>query len=1158
MHYTGGTWTGVDPANMRGHSAYDIDMVAANSGWLSQGFRAFQYDGTSWTLRSNGLANLYLGRISALAANDVWGVGYDYDNGRGTILHWNGTQWSTTGPVLTDTINLYDIEMVSPTEGWVVGYNFNSTISDYEPVILRYDGTNWTSVASPFPNGFLFRLSAPTPGEVWVTGQNNTNFKVGVYRYNGTWTSYPDVGGDNVFMLSASEGWATNYGFIYHWDGTDWTFEDYADFYVSGLSGASGQAWAVGAADTILTRSSSGTWSKQHGGPTTNALYAASAVSPDEMWAVGSNGIILRYSGGTWQQVPGGSNTYLSDIQMLSSTEGYAVGGDFSDNGEIIRWDGTVWKTVAIPDEPMNGVYMLGGGNGWAVGQDGAIWRATSGAWKGASSPVTVTLNSVAMDSPTHGWAVGSDYDFSTDTYRNALLEYNGTAWIDRTSTLPAGSPNLQDVALAPGGNSGWAVGYADTGTGGQYGVLRLNNGVWSVDTTSPLFGDFSEVILDSGSKAWAIGGGVYRYTGSTWQYESLPSDSYSVNGGAFVPGVRGWLVGYGGLILQYDEPNNLTPTPSITGTPPTATATSQPNCAPVWRTVASPNVGTNSNELRAVEAISSTEAWAVGYYRNDQFSERTLIERWDGTNWNIVATPNITATGARLQDITAVAPNNVWAAGTWAGGSLIVHWDGTNWSMVPVPNTGTGFNNLAAIDAIAADDIWAVGVTGTNTGAAPLLMHWNGTSWSIVSSPDPLGAFSELYGLGAVGPDDVWAVGYYNQGSDKYNLILHWNGTTWSVVSSPNVPNAANALYDVASVAPNDVWAVGELNYGGSGQIEHWDGTEWSIVPATVPGALRSVAVVDANNVWAAGDRNGESQTLTMRWNGASWNFVPSASPNPEGNSFKGIAAESGGYLWAVGKQGPFDPGQTLIERYKSICPATATPTLTPTATNTAIPTNTAMPTATTVACSITFSDVPVTNTFYQFVRCLACRNILGGYSDNTFRPNNEVTRGQLSKIVANSANFNEPVTGQTFEDVSPSDTFYQYIERMASRGIIGGYPCGGVSEPCGSGKPYFRPNANATRGQISKIVSNSANFTDPPGSQKFADVAPGSTFYDWVNRLANKGIMGGYNCGGAGEPCGPGNLPYFRPGNNATRGQTSKIVAGAFFPTCQAESAP
>ena len=49
-------------------------------------------------------------------------------------------------------------------------------------------------------------------------------------------------------------------------------------------------------------------------------------------------------------------------------------------------------------------------------------------------------------------------------------------------------------------------------------------------------------------------------------------------------------------------------------------------------------------------------------------------------------------------------------------------------------------------------------------------------------------------------------------------------------------------------------------------------------------------------------------------------------------------------------------------------------------------------------------------------------------------------------AKIVAGAAGWTETPTGQTFEDVPPGSTFYLYIERMASRGIIGGYPCGGA----------------------------------------------------------------------------------------------------------------
>jgi hypothetical protein len=176
-----------------------------------------------------------------------------------------------------------------------------------------------------------------------------------------------------------------------------------------------------------------------------------------------------------------------------------------------------------------------------------------------------------------------------------------------------------------------------------------------------------------------------------------------------------------------------------------------------------------------------------------------------------------------------------------------------------------------------------------------------------------------------------------------------------------------------------------------------------------------------------------------------------------------------------------------------------------------------------------VQFTDVTVGNTFYANIMCLACQGFISGYSDGTFRPNNEVTRGQLAKIVANAAGFNEPVSGQTFTDVPPTHTFYPFIERMAARGVIGGYADG-----------TFRPGNNASRGQIAKIVSNAAGYSEPVSGQTFTDVAPGSTFYEFVERLSVRGVIGGYSDG------------TFRPGNNATRGQTSKIVSNAFFPEC------
>jgi hypothetical protein len=211
---------------------------------------------------------------------------------------------------------------------------------------------------------------------------------------------------------------------------------------------------------------------------------------------------------------------------------------------------------------------------------------------------------------------------------------------------------------------------------------------------------------------------------------------------------------------------------------------------------------------------------------------------------------------------------------------------------------------------------------------------------------------------------------------------------------------------------------------------------------------------------------------------------------------------------------------------------------------------------------------DVPPVSTFYPYVRCLACRKAANGYAcggpgepcdaNNTgyFRPFNNITRSQIAKIVSISAGFGEDPGPQIYADVSASDPFYAYINRLTLRGHMNGYDCGGVGEPCnGTNQPYFRPYNPATRGQLSKIVSNGAGIVDPVpvGTQTYADVLPTNTFYVWIERLTARGVMSGYPCGGPGEPCDPQNRPYFRPYADVTRAQSAKIISNTFFPNCQ-----
>jgi plastocyanin len=223
------------------------------------------------------------------------------------------------------------------------------------------------------------------------------------------------------------------------------------------------------------------------------------------------------------------------------------------------------------------------------------------------------------------------------------------------------------------------------------------------------------------------------------------------------------------------------------------------------------------------------------------------------------------------------------------------------------------------------------------------------------------------------------------------------------------------------------------------------------------------------------------------------------------------------------------------------------------PTVTSTAVPSSTAVTTPTSTPCAINFTDVDESNVFYTFIRCLACRGIIGGYDDGTFRPFNDITRGQIAKIVSNAAGFSEDPGPQVYEDVPMESPFYQWINRLSMRGHMGGYECGLLpQEPCvlPNNLPYFRPSNSATRGQLAKIVSNAAGIGGDPTGLYYTDVPEDHTFYPWIMRLTLQNVMSGYPCGGEIEPCDEENRPYFRPFSNVTRGQASKIVANSFYP--------
>ncbi|HEX8598193.1 MAG TPA: S-layer homology domain-containing protein, partial [Chloroflexia bacterium] len=108
--------------------------------------------------------------------------------------------------------------------------------------------------------------------------------------------------------------------------------------------------------------------------------------------------------------------------------------------------------------------------------------------------------------------------------------------------------------------------------------------------------------------------------------------------------------------------------------------------------------------------------------------------------------------------------------------------------------------------------------------------------------------------------------------------------------------------------------------------------------------------------------------------------------------------------------------------------CPtgtATTTGTSVPaTNTSTAVASSTVVgatstPMATATVCTVNFPDNQPGDTFYEYIQCLACRGIVTGYPDGMFHAERNITRGQISKMVSNAAGFNEDPGPQIYQDV-------------------------------------------------------------------------------------------------------------------------------------------
>ena len=94
-------------------------------------------------------------------------------------------------------------------------------------------------------------------------------------------------------------------------------------------------------------------------------------------------------------------------------------------------------------------------------------------------------------------------------------------------------------------------------------------------------------------------------------------------------------------------------------------------------------------------------------------------------------------------------------------------------------------------------------------------------------------------------------------------------------------------------------------------------------------------------------------------------------------------------------------------------------------------------------VPITVTFSDVPADAWYAEAVNTLASLGMVEGYADGTFRPDNTITRAEFVTIAVGFADLE--IDGEArFTDVARNAWYYPYIADACAYGWIGGYPDG------------------------------------------------------------------------------------------------------------------
>ncbi len=150
--------------------------------------------------------------------------------------------------------------------------------------------------------------------------------------------------------------------------------------------------------------------------------------------------------------------------------------------------------------------------------------------------------------------------------------------------------------------------------------------------------------------------------------------------------------------------------------------------------------------------------------------------------------------------------------------------------------------------------------------------------------------------------------------------------------------------------------------------------------------------------------------------------------------------------------------------------------------------------------------------------------KGIVSGYEDGTVKPDNQITRQEIAKLIVSALDAEAADTIElTFKDSADiADWAKGYVQTAVNLGILNGYDDG-----------TFKPTQPVSRKELAKIAMAAFKYEQTQDKLDFHDEATIPAWaYGYVSAAVKNGIITGYEDG------------TFKPDRNVTRAETCTIL--------------